>query len=48
MLYSYKPLLDKYKLEIPKTWDELISHSKYIMERENNTDLIPYNGLFDR
>jgi len=46
-LYSNKVLLDKYGKDIPKTWQELMDTSKYILEREtNNTDLIAYNGLF--
>jgi len=35
---------------VPKTWDELIETSKYIINEEkrlyNNTELIGYNGLF--
>ncbi|ORX45025.1 periplasmic binding protein-like II [Piromyces finnis] len=49
VLYSNKKLLDKYGEKVPKTWDELIKTSKYIMEEEkklNNTDIISYNGLF--
>eukprot|EP00833_Pecoramyces_ruminatium_P004524 jgi/Orpsp1_1/1178556/evm.model.c7180000065824.2 len=47
-LYSNKKLLDKYHKDIPKTWDELITTSKEILEKEralNNTELIGYNGL---
>ncbi|ORX83231.1 periplasmic binding protein-like II [Anaeromyces robustus] len=47
MLYSNKILLEKYNKTIPTTWDELIETSKYILEQENNSDLIGYNGLFD-
>jgi len=42
-------LLDKYKKEVPETWDELISTGKYIYEKEkenNNTIPLIYNGLF--
>jgi len=50
VLYSNIELLNKYNKEIPKTWDELYDTGKYIMEEEikrnNNTDLIIYNGLF--
>jgi len=49
-LFSNIELLNKYNKSIPKTWDELIETSEYILEREkqlNNTDLIAYNGLFD-
>jgi len=47
-LYSNKILLSKYNKRPPKTWDELIETSKYILEEEKkigNTDLIGYNGL---
>jgi len=50
VLYSNKELLKKYNQKPPKTWDQLIEISKYIIEEEkklNNTDLIGYNGLFD-
>eukprot|EP00833_Pecoramyces_ruminatium_P000322 jgi/Orpsp1_1/1174354/evm.model.c7180000049786.1 len=47
MLYSNYLLLDKYNRTIPETWDELKETAKYIMERENDPDLIPYNGFFD-
>jgi len=47
LLYSNTKLLKKYNKRIPKTWDELIETSKYIMERENDPELIAYNGLFD-
>ncbi|ORX78587.1 periplasmic binding protein-like II [Anaeromyces robustus] len=45
MLYSNKRLLNKYNQTIPKTWDELISSAKYIMEKEyqnENYDIIGY------
>jgi len=47
ILYSNKYLLSKYNKPIPKTWNELIEICKYIMERENDPELICYNGLFD-
>jgi len=50
VLYSNKFLLEKYNKRVPKTWDELIETSKYIIGKEkelNNTDLIAYNGVFD-
>eukprot|EP00833_Pecoramyces_ruminatium_P001529 jgi/Orpsp1_1/1175561/evm.model.c7180000054357.1 len=47
MLYYNYGLLDKYNKTVPKTWDELINISKYILEKENNPDLIAYNGFFD-
>jgi len=42
-------LLDKYNKPVPETWDELIDTSKYIMEKEkeNDSELISFNGLFD-
>ncbi|ORX83189.1 periplasmic binding protein-like II [Anaeromyces robustus] len=48
-LYSNKALLKKYNRRIPKTWEELMETSKYIMDEEknlNNTELMTYNGLF--
>ncbi|ORY59001.1 periplasmic binding protein-like II [Neocallimastix californiae] len=49
-LYSNEKLLKKYDKKIPKTWEELIETCKYIWNEEklsnNNTKLIPYNGLF--
>ncbi|ORX80974.1 periplasmic binding protein-like II [Anaeromyces robustus] len=50
VLYSNKELLDRYNKTIPKTWNELLQTSKYILEEEkklNNTNLIGYNGLFN-
>ncbi|ORX80130.1 periplasmic binding protein-like II [Anaeromyces robustus] len=46
VLYSNSILLEKYNKTIPTTWDELIETGKYIKERENNSDLIVYNGAF--
>jgi len=46
-LYSNNLLLNKYNKSAPRTWDELINTCKYIMKKENNTDLICYNGLFE-
>jgi len=47
VLYSNKELLNKHYKPTPKTWEELIDTCKYIMEQENDSDLICYNGLFD-
>jgi len=47
VLYSNEILLNKYNKSIPKTWDELIETCKYIMAKENDPELICYNGLFD-
>ncbi|ORX81926.1 acetyl-CoA synthetase-like protein [Anaeromyces robustus] len=52
VLYSSKLYLDKYKKEIPKTWNELIETAEYILNQEsllyNNTSLIGYNGFFSK
>jgi len=48
--YANKKLLKTYNKRIPKTWDELIETSKYILQEErkkNNTDLVAYNGLMN-
>ena len=41
--------LSKYNRDVPKTWDELLSTSKYIFEEEKklNNTIIPYNGLLN-
>ena len=36
MLYYRRDLLEKYERPIPKTWDELIETSSYIIEREGS------------
>jgi len=48
-LFSNQILLDKYKKQAPKTWDELLNTSKYIYdeEKKKNNTIIRYNGLFD-
>jgi len=49
--YANKKLLTTYNKRVPKTWDELIETSKYILQEEkkkNNTDLVAYNGLMNR
>eukprot|EP00833_Pecoramyces_ruminatium_P006823 jgi/Orpsp1_1/1180855/evm.model.c7180000074881.1 len=49
VLFSNTKYLNKYKKRIPKTWDELINTTKYIINEErklNNTELSGYNGLF--
>lgn len=47
ILYSNMELLKKYNKTIPKTWDELIETSEFIIEKENKTNLnlFPINGL---
>jgi len=42
--------LESYNKPIPKTWDEFLITSKYIMDEEykkGNYDFLPYNGFFD-
>ncbi|ORX42915.1 periplasmic binding protein-like II [Piromyces finnis] len=49
VMYSNIYYLNKYKKNIPETWDELIKISKFIIneeKKENNTNLVGYNGLF--
>jgi len=41
--------LNKYNLQVPTSWSELIKVAQTILENEKeigNTDLIGYNGLF--
>jgi len=48
-LFSNMELLAKYNKDPPKTWDELMSTGRYIVEEErklNNTVLL-YNGLIN-
>jgi len=47
VFYSNKILLNKYNKPIPKTWDELIDTCKYIIDKDNDENLICYNGFFD-
>jgi multiple sugar transport system substrate-binding protein len=42
MIYYRKDLLEKYKQPVPKTWDELASVSKEILDKENNPNLTGY------
>ncbi len=49
VLYSNINLLNEYDRPIPKTWDELIETSRYILREEKakgNSDLVAFNGLF--
>ena len=49
VLYANKMLLKKYNHRVPRTWDELIEISKFIICNEklmNNTNIIGYNGEF--
>eukprot|EP00833_Pecoramyces_ruminatium_P014442 jgi/Orpsp1_1/1188474/evm.model.d7180000065132.1 len=49
VLYSNMKYLNMYGKEVPKTWDDLIETSEFILKKErlkNNTSLIGYNGLF--
>ncbi|OUM63564.1 hypothetical protein PIROE2DRAFT_9844, partial [Piromyces sp. E2] len=51
VLYYNKFYMDKYKKKPPKTWNELLETSKYILneERKNNNqiELKAFNGLFN-
>ncbi|BEP29627.1 ABC transporter substrate-binding protein [Helicovermis profundi] len=44
MLYYRSDLLEKYGFKVPKTWNELIRISNYIIEKENNDKLYGYAG----
>jgi len=48
-LFSNQELLLKYNKEVPETWDELMSTSKYIYDEEKklNNTIIRYNGLIN-
>jgi len=48
-LFSNFALLSKYNKSIPKTWDELMSTSKYIYDEEKkfNNNIIRYFGFFN-
>lgn len=35
-----RDLLEKYGISVPKTWNELIEASKFILKKENNSELI--------
>ncbi|ORX46906.1 hypothetical protein BCR36DRAFT_585012 [Piromyces finnis] len=48
VLHSNVALLEKYGLDIPKTWDQLLEYAEKILKgeaEEGNTGLIGYNGL---
>eukprot|EP00833_Pecoramyces_ruminatium_P015147 jgi/Orpsp1_1/1189179/evm.model.d7180000070058.1 len=47
VLYYNTGLLNKYDMKVPETWEELIDTSQHIYQNENDSNLIPYNGLFD-
>ncbi|ORX49624.1 periplasmic binding protein-like II [Piromyces finnis] len=51
VLYVNMDLLNKYNMEIPRTWDELIKTGRYIYDEEAknnpNNDLSIYNGSLD-
>ncbi|KAL6600107.1 periplasmic binding protein-like II [Neocallimastix sp. 'constans'] len=49
VLYYNDKYLNKYNKTVPKTWDDLLDTSRYILNEErkqNNDDFIAYNGLF--
>jgi len=41
-----KDLLDKYGLEPPSTWEEMIQQAQLIQEKENNPDLVGYISMW--
>ncbi|HUX11785.1 MAG TPA: ABC transporter substrate-binding protein [Spirochaetia bacterium] len=45
-LFYRKDLLDKYGLSVPKTWEELASTAKEIVQKENNPDLVGYISMW--
>ncbi|ORX79009.1 periplasmic binding protein-like II [Anaeromyces robustus] len=50
VLYANERMLHDYGKRIPKTWEELIETSKYIIEKQrekNNTNFVAYNGSFN-
>ncbi|ORY27406.1 hypothetical protein LY90DRAFT_513452 [Neocallimastix californiae] len=50
LLYSNRKLLNKYKKNIPTTWNELLETASYILEKEkqlNNTDIMGFSGLIN-
>jgi len=48
-LFSNQELLKKYGKSVPKTWEELMKTSKYIVdeEKKENNEYLRYNGLFN-
>jgi len=48
-LFSNYALLIKYNKGIPKTWDELMSTSKFIYDEEKkiNNNIIRYSGFLN-
>ncbi|ORX78901.1 periplasmic binding protein-like II [Anaeromyces robustus] len=51
VLYSNIKLLEEYDKRIPKTWEELLDTTNYIVEEEkkkNNTSLLGLAGLYDQ
>jgi len=49
VLFSNKKYLERYNQKIPKTWDQLIDTSMYILEQERNSgneELRGYAPLF--
>ncbi len=45
-LFYRKDLLDKYGLSVPRTWGELASTAKEIVQKENNPDLVGYISMW--
>jgi len=46
VLFVNREILNKYYQEVPTTWEELIKVGKIIKEKNEENDLIIYNGFF--
>lgn len=46
MFFYRTDLLEKYGLEIPKTWEEVIAASKTVIEGENDPDLVGFVSMW--
>ncbi|MGD8228245.1 MAG: ABC transporter substrate-binding protein [Desulfobacteraceae bacterium] len=46
LFYYRKDLLQKYDLEPPRTWQKMIKHGEFILERENDPGLHVYSAQF--
>jgi multiple sugar transport system substrate-binding protein len=46
LLYYRKDLLEKYRLQPPRTWPELVEQAKTILGRENSSGLTGFSGQF--
>ena len=46
LFYYRKDLLKKYGLEVPRTWDEMLTEGKAVLKGENDPGLYIYSGQF--